>query len=291
MRADYLDRIPLRVVPDLGGLPVSDAGGRPVGKVYGGLAEADTGLLRYLDVSLESLQRHILIPIGHTRIRQQDTGTDVRLRAAVLADLEKIPTYHPEEQPVDDGYEREVLAAYGRTFYGDRYYAHPAFDHGGLYAGEHPIVHEAEAVPTRPVTRARLLPLSQAKNYRLAKGEPDVIGWELMTDADLPSGEVSDLVVDLEDQQVRYVIVEVADGEGAVPLPVGFLVLDERRRRVRATGLRHDDLAALPRLGETGVTRKMEDAVHDVLRGRFIERRRYSLPDFGAGRLTDRRRS
>lgn len=281
----------MRVVPDLRGLPVADAGGRPIGQVYGGLAEADTGLLRYLDISLESARRHILVPIGHTRINKQQDRTDVRLRAAVLADLENIPTYRPEERPVDDGYEREILAAYGRAFYGDRYYAHPSFDHGGLYAGEHPIVQEPAPVRAgEPDTRARLLRLSEAKNYRLAKGEPDIVGWDVMTDADLPSGEISDLIVDLEDRQVRYVVVEVADGEGAVPLPVGFLVLDERRRRVRAPGLRHDDLAVLPRLDSTGVTRRIEDVVQDVLRGRFIERRRYSLPDFGAGRLTDRRR-
>lgn len=291
MSADFLDRIPLRVVSDLGGLPVADAGGRPIGRVFGGLAEADTGLLRYLDVSVDDLNRHILVPIGHVRIRQQNGEADVRLRAAVLADLLNIPTFEPEGPPVDDPYERDVLAAYGRAFYGDRYYAHPAFDHGGIYAGDHPIVYEPEdAVPAAPPERSRLLPLAAAKNYRLSKGEPDIRGWSLMTDADQPSGEISDLLVDLEEQQVRYVLVDVADGHGIVPLPIGFLILDERKQRVRAPGLRHDDLAALPRLEGT-VTRRVEDAVRDVLRGRMIERRRYALPDFGAGRLTDRRRA
>jgi hypothetical protein len=288
---DVLDRIPLRSVPDLGGLAVADAGGRPIGHVYGALAEADTGLIRYIDLDLSTSRRHVLVPIGHARIRTDRPTPDVRLRAAVLSDLERIPEYTPSNAVVDDAYERELLTAYASSFYGDRYYAHPAYDHSGLYVGEHPIVSVGAQRARRPAKPAApsLTLLSDAEDYRVARDECDIRGWPLMTDADLPSGRVTDLVVDLDEEQVRYVIVDVADGAGATLLPVGFLQLDQRREAVRAPGLRHDDLASLPRFDHEAIGRELENTIRDMLRSRLLDRRRYSLPDFQAGRLTDRR--
>jgi hypothetical protein len=287
MKATPGDALPLRAVSDLRGLPVADAGGRPIGRLFGALAEADSGLLRYLDLDLTGSRRHVLVPIGHVRIREREQGPEVRLRAAVLDDLERIPTYAPDAAPLGDDYEREVLEAYGRSFYGDRYYAHPAFDHSGLYAGEHPIVHAPEAPPPPPGPAPRLELLSRS-DFRVARGEPDIEGWPLMTDADLPSGTVADLVIDPAAGAVRYVVIDMADDRGAVLLPVGFLQLDARRRTVRLPAIRHDDLAGLPRFTDEHVQRNLEDAVSAALRTRALDRRRYDLPDF---RGTDRRRA
>lgn len=285
------DRIPLRAVPDLGGLAVADAGGRPIGHLFGTLAEADTGLLRYLDLSLDGDRRHILVPIGHVRIHG-GSEPSVRLRAAVLDDLRRIPTYAPDDGGLDDHYERDLLDAYGPVFFGDRYYAHPAYDHSGLYAGEHPIVRQPGEVPAAasPSGPAHLVSLGRSPDYRVARGEPDIRGWSLMTDADLPSGTVTDLIVDLEAKQVRYVLVDVVGGEGTILLPVGFLKLDARAGSVRAPGVRHDDLERLPRLSGHGVTPALEERTCAALRSQLFDRRRYELPDFGAGHLTDRRR-
>src|SRR5690606_22400233 len=115
--------------PDLSSLPAADAGGRPIGRVYGCLAEADSGLIRYVDIALDEQDRHVLVPIGHVRVvNGTRTEPEVRLRAAVLEDLAEIPVYVPDGEPIDDGYERDLLEAYAKTFYGDRYYAHPAYD-------------------------------------------------------------------------------------------------------------------------------------------------------------------
>jgi photosynthetic reaction center H subunit len=281
--------IPLLAVPDLGGLPASDAGGRPIGSVFGALAEADTGLIRYLDLSLNTERRHVLVPIGHVRVRERGTEVDVRLRAAVLADLAEIPTYAPDSSPLDDDAERELIASYGRAFYGDRYYAHPAYDHSGLYIGEHPII-RAEGLGRMPAAaRAaeRLALLSRRSEYRVAEGQPDIRGWALMTDADLPSGAVSDLVIDLDEEQVRYIVATVSDEPGEILLPVGFLRLEPRSQAVRAPGLRHDDLASLPRFTGDEIARDLEDIVRETLHVRLLDDRRYALPDF----LTQRRRA
>lgn len=279
--------VALSPVPDLGGLPVSDAGGRPIGRLFGSLAEADSGLIRYLDLSLDDAQRHVLVPIGHARIR--DGRPRVRLRAAVRDDLERIPSW---SGTLEDGYERDVIMAYGRSLYGHPYYAHPAYDHSGLYAGEHPIVRKPEPPPPRPAKVApHLALLSRRSDYEIVPGEPDIEGWALMTDADLPSGTVIDLVIDVDDERVRYVVVDVTDGGGRVLLPVGFLQLDEPDRSVYAPGLRHDDLADLPRYTAEEIAADYEGLVWDALHNRLLDRRRYALPDFRDGRLTDRRRS
>lgn len=279
--------VALRPVSDLGGLPVSDAGGRPIGRLYGSLVEADSGLIRYLDLSLDDAQRHVLVPIGHARIRD-GRGPRVRLRAAVLEDLERIPSW---SGTLGDGYERDVIMAFGRSLYGHPYYAHPAYDHSGLYAGEHPIVRKPEPPPPRPATVApHLALLSQRPDYEITPGEPNIIGWSLMTDADLPSGTVDDLIIDIDEERVRYIVVDIVDAGGRVLLPVGFLQLDEPDHAVYAPGLRHDDLADLPRYTAAEIAADFEALVYDALQNRLLDRRRYDLPDFRVGRLTDRRR-
>ena len=75
----------LRPVPDLGGLAVEDASGLSVGELYGSLIEAETGLVRYVDLELDTLDRHVLVPIGHARVHERDGGPRLRLRAE-LAD-------------------------------------------------------------------------------------------------------------------------------------------------------------------------------------------------------------
>lgn len=283
--------VALQAVPDLGGLPVSDAGGRPIGRLVGSLAEAESGLIRYIDLSLDRLVRHVLVPIGHARVRDGENPR-VRLRAAVLDDLERIPSWTPGTRALDDDYERDLISAYGLSFYGDEYYAHPAYDHSGLYAGDQPIVRVQEPAPSRAhAARHRLALLSRESDYEIAPGEADIQGWPFMTDADLPSGDVVDLVVDLDEEKVRHVVVEVAGGGGRVLLPVGFLEVDEHGHSVRAPGLRNDDLASLPRYSGDEIAADVEGRACDAIRNRLLDRRRYALPDFRDGRLTDRRRS
>ena len=61
---------PLRPLSDLAGTPVDDVEGQSAGTVYGALAEAETGLVRYFDVALPDGDRHVLVPIGHARLER-----------------------------------------------------------------------------------------------------------------------------------------------------------------------------------------------------------------------------
>jgi hypothetical protein len=269
------DAAVLRPVPDLGGLPVEDASGIPVGELFGALIEADTGLVRYVDLELTTLDRHVLVPVGHTRIRERDDEPRLRLRGALLEELERIPPFPADIAAIDDPFERALLEAYGRTFHGERYYAHPAYDHTGIYAGENPVVSDDVHAGDTPLMR-----LSYLSGWRVAKDEPDIRGWPLQL-GDGTTLRLTDLIVQPDAARVRYVVVTGA-GERAWLLPVGFLRIDATARAVHATGLEADDLDALPSYDGGGVSREQEDRLNAALRRRHTGRRRYQLPDYNA---------
>ena len=98
---------PPRLIPtaDLAGLSTSDVEDRPVGELFGSLAEEGTGLIRYLDVAVREGDRHVLVPIGHARIDREAVPPRVRLRAATFEDLMSVPPFVPRSTPVDRAYE------------------------------------------------------------------------------------------------------------------------------------------------------------------------------------------
>ncbi|HEX7051559.1 MAG TPA: PRC-barrel domain-containing protein [Longimicrobiales bacterium] len=275
---------PLRPVPDLAGTPVEDVQGEHAGIIYGALADADTGLIRYLDLALEDTGRHVLVPLGHARI-ERETGArpQIRLRAATRDDLEEIPPFEPHGD-VDGPYQQALLAAHGRFFYGERYYAHPAYDHAGLYAGEHPIVRE----PTAPRSPAPLERLSDLPGYRVATGEPDIRGWRLITGQGHTTGIIEDLVVDPRFEKVRYVIVRLSRPPERVLIPVGFLQIDQPTETVRTPALSDDDIHSLPPYRLGAVTRADEERVRKAIEKRLDGDRRFQRPDFAP--IADRAR-
>lgn len=265
--------MPFRAVRDLAGSPVADAGGQSIGAIYGALAEADTGLIRYFDLSLEEHPRHVLVPIGHARVHEPEGQPAVRLRAAVLGDLLEIPIYDPDT-PLDADAEHDLLVAHGRCFYGERYYAHPAYDHTGMYAGVHEVVTRTADVGDG------LASLRQLAGVRFAAGASDPRGWPLVGEVDTLLGTVDDLIVDTRSGQVRYLVVHRAGDGQAVLLPVGFILLEHPAHRAHAPGILAEDLSALPPYAGGGVDRPSEEAVRSALVRRLLPARRHVLPDF-----------
>jgi hypothetical protein len=285
--------LPLRPVRDLAGIPVRDASGVGIGTIWGALADARTGLIRYVDIALTDSNRHVLVPIGHARLRLREMGaqeTDVegvasavrtedlasayelRLRAALLEELTAIPPYTPDAA-VDEQYEHALVRAHGELFHGQRYYAHPAFDHRGFYAGPHPI--------SRDLGRgldSGLEPLRSLRGFRIARDEPDVRGWPLIGAGGEQLGVIDDLIVDVDAEQVRYVAVR--QGTRRVLLPIGFLTIDTDHSRVMAPALLAADLTELPAWSGSTVERPEEEELRDALDDIFHGTRRYELPDF-----------
>lgn len=276
MDADEADAsdVELRLVPDLAGAAVEDAVGFPIGSVYATVAEADTGLIRYLDVALERSGRHVLVPIGHVRV-DADGKDPLRMRAATLEELEHVPTFYEDDTLGDEEQER-VLVAYGRSFYGERYYAHPAFDHHYVYAGEQPIT---VGPPPAPGT-GPLFPLSDLDDYDVAEGEHDFRGWPLHGLEGTRVGTVRELLVDTTTAKVRYAIVQLDGDAHLTPLPIGYLRVHDESTLVRTPALTGADLHALPAFPEGDFTRDDEESLREALERRLAGARRFGRADF-----------
>jgi hypothetical protein len=276
----------LESVRDLAGMPAADASGRFFGDVYGALADAETGLIRYLDIDIHETERHVLVPIGHARVSRLGEDPGVQLRAATAEQLAAIPAYEPEEMEVDDAYQDELLAAHAAVFSGEAYYAHPAFDHDGLYESENPLESATEEAEGRPEGRpgSGVLPrLSELPEFRVAAGESDVRGWAVGARGGVKAGEVRELFVDPAALKVRYV--EVALDAGAfVLLPVGYLEIDRERARVRTPALTAAELQSLPQCPEGSLERAHEEALRLAIDSILTGRRRFNRPDFRASR-------
>ena len=269
--------LPLRPVRDLEGLCVRDASGIPVGEVFGALTDADSGLLRYLDLSLNEGSRHVLVPIGHARLLEPEgRAHEIRLRAALLEELLEIPEFDPRMH-LDEPFEQRLLRAHGRLFHGESYYAHPAYDHRGLYAGPNPLVRSTDGLPGE----AGLWPLEDLPDYGVVSGEADVTGWPITGADGQPLGVVDDLIVDVERENVPYLAVEIGEAE-CVLVPVGFMHIDERKGRICAPSMMPEDLTALPRYSGGAVPREVEELIRETFVLRFSGDRRYQLPDFRA---------
>ena len=271
---------PPRLIPttDLAGLSTTDVEDRPVGELFGALAEEGTGLIRYLDVSLPSAHRHVLVPIGHARVDRESVPPRVRLRAATFEDLMAVPAFVPKDTEVDRAYQDQVMAAHGQLFYGSRYYAHPAYDHRGLYAGEQPVATGEEAA-VEPPAEPRLRPLAELKGFRVAGEETDIRGWTLVDRRGDEAGEVRELLVDVPAKQVRYVVVWLTEPERGAALPVGYLEIDDSAGQVVTPALTREDIRLLPAY-DPPLTRAFENRIHAALEGRLTGDRYYNRPDF-----------
>ncbi|HEV2149858.1 MAG TPA: DUF2382 domain-containing protein [Longimicrobiaceae bacterium] len=118
----------------------------------------------------------------------------------------------------------------------------------------------------------RVVPLDQLDDFKVAEGDPDVRGWEVIGSDGRKIGEVDQLLVDTAAMKVRYLDVDV-DGELVagdatdrhVLIPIGYARLDEDDDRILVDTLASSDLVALPEYTHGPITRDFETD----LRSRF----------------------
>lgn len=267
---------PLVSTADLAGLSASDVEGSPVGQLVGALSEERTGLIRYVDISIRSADKHVLVPIGHVRIDRESVPPRVRLRAATYEDLLAVPEFENGEQPVSPGYQDEVMGLYGQLFYGSRYYAHPAYDHTRLHVGESPVV--GVAAPAEGDGLRSLVELGEA---RLPEGAPALIGWTAVDVVGEQVGTIRDLLVETKARRVRYVVLDLDSPKRSTVLPIGYVELGDEAEQACITGLTATDLALLPPY-EPPLTRAEENRLHAAIEGRLSGDRYFERVDFQA---------
>ncbi len=116
----------------------------------------------------------------------------------------------------------------------------------------------------------RVVPMRQLDDFKVAEGDPDVRGWEVMSADGRRIGQVEELMVDTEAMKVRYLDVEVEQGMvaegGHVLVPIGYARLERDDRRVLVDNLQSSELSTMPVYDRSPITRDFEDRVETGFR-------------------------
>lgn len=105
-------------------------------------------------------------------------------------------------------------------------------------------------------------PLRAARHFALSPEGGNPIGLPVVGADNQVAGKVKDVWVDISESFVRYYEVELADGAGAMILPVYFGDVQWSKRRVRVKALTAAQFANAPRLADPDrITMAEEDRV------------------------------
>ncbi|HET6228452.1 MAG TPA: PRC-barrel domain-containing protein [Longimicrobiaceae bacterium] len=207
---------------DFMGWNVSDARGAKVGTV-GDLLIDRSGKVRFLAVDTGLFRKSVLLPI-----RGLNWGEDSLVATDWSADeIKALPPYQ-SDQPLTAAVLAELERAYPR-FYSER--------------------------PTQLLDNtgeAHIVPLSQAKDFKLSAGAPTLRGWNVFGADGERVGVISEMLVDPVLMKVRYLDVDLADDlfqlteDRHVVVPTEMVDLRERGQDVWVKGLPARAVAELP---------------------------------------------
>lgn len=226
------------------GWEVVDAGGEKAGTVADLLIDA-TGRVRFIDVEYGFPRKHVLIPQERLEWGERRVVIDAWAREGLKA----LPPYDPS-RALDRGMVEEMRRAY-------------------------PAVYDAEAHDWRaPASgEARVVPLTEAKDFRLEKGAPDLRGWNVFGSDGERVGVVSQLLVDPGAMKIRYLDIDVHEDlfrlkdDRHVVVPLEHVDLRERGKDVWVEGLPAASIALLPAYTGGPVSTPLERAIDEAFSG------------------------
>jgi|GEM_PF-1098891 len=227
---------------DFIGWAVTSSNGANVGTVSDILIDRK-GQVRYLAVDPGFFKKSYLLPVEALEWGEgslQATWTD--------AEVKRLPPYDPSVALT-----APVLAELGHAF--PRHYG----DHVGT--------------PFDPGTGATVVPLKDAKDFRLAKGAPNLRGWTVYAADNEKVGTVTQMLVDPLAMKVKYLDVDVDDDlfglsdDRHVLVPLEYAELRERSQDVWVQGLAGRDLVTLPAYLGGPVDPLLEDASMQAFSG------------------------
>ncbi len=228
---------------DLTGWAVTDAGGEGVGTVSDLLIGRD-GRVRYLAVRRGVLASSLLVPVDEVEWGDEA----MRLARWTAEDVRRLPAYEAD-RPLT----ASLLAEMERSH--PRYYADPPeWDAPG------------------PTDDARIVPLREAREFRLPKGAPNPKGWEVFASDNERVGKVEGLLVDPRTMKVRYLDVDLSDDlfglkeDRHVVVPMEAVELRERGADVWIHGRTAREVAELPAYTGGALDPLVEARVQDAFR-------------------------
>ncbi|HEV3052599.1 MAG TPA: PRC-barrel domain-containing protein [Longimicrobium sp.] len=118
----------------------------------------------------------------------------------------------------------------------------------------------------------RVVPLSQLDDFKVADGEPDVRGWEVLASDGRKVGEVDELLVDTAAMKVRYLDVDVETAGGGhdrhVLIPIGYARVDDARDCVMLDSVASSELGGIPSYDQGPLTRDFESSLRQTFSAR-----------------------
>jgi ribosomal 30S subunit maturation factor RimM len=218
---------------DVRGWPVrAEVGDEKVGKVEDMLLDSD-GRLRYLEVDLGLMKKHVLVPLEFAHADRDDEA--VWIDGMSKEQLERVPEYAVEPESLDEGYERRLTA-----FYGD----------ATRRGGSRPL--DVAADDERELELRRMETLED--EYEVAGVDPR--GWDVVTADGQTVGEVKELLMDPGAMKARFLDVSVDEKkldlervDRHILLPAERVRLERNKKRVVVGGLLAGDVARYPQYG------------------------------------------
>jgi len=115
--------------------------------------------------------------------------------------------------------------------------------------------------------RDRIIPLDELDDFKVADGDPDVRGWEVLSSDGRKIGSVDNLLVDTAAMKVRYLDVDIDgdlledDKDRHILIPIGYARLDEDDDRILVDALDSTRLRQIPAYRHEPLTREYETSL------------------------------
>jgi photosynthetic reaction center H subunit len=130
---------------------------------------------------------------------------------------------------------------------------------------------EEHQAGTAAAVAGGVVPLKELKDFQVAKGDPDVRGWEVLSNDGRRIGKVDDLLVDTAAMKVRYLDIDLDNdlrnlaGGGTGPgtkrdnilIPIGSAQLHEKDDRI-SVDLLHSLVSGIPGYDRNSFNREYE---------------------------------
>ena len=129
-------------------------------------------------------------------------------------------------------------------------------------------------------TQKRLQELDRS-DYEIVKGEPDIRGWDVKYFTGQKLGVVEELIFDVLDKKVRYLLVDLEENElkllpRKILIPIGLAELDRKDDDVLIPNIAIEQLSRLPEYDRNHLTVDVERRISSTL-GRDMEATAYAV--------------
>jgi hypothetical protein len=230
-----------------------------VGKVDDILVD-ETGRPRFLDVDVGIFKKHVLVPLGQARVDARD---DVVWIEGLRRDgLENIPEYTHDPRVVSSDYELRLNDMY----HGTDALGAAAVGAAGAMAGR-----RSDRTDHRDEEYGgfrRLSRLTDLNDYRVAEGDPDPRGWDVITGDGHRIGNCIELIVDTQMMEATYIDTDIDEKklnleavDRHILVPVEAARLDRAKRNIVVDGLFLKDVGSVPLYSGLPLTSDSEEQI------------------------------